>query len=245
MIRSPPERPPRLTSTLRRLHRYSGITAGFILVYLVATGVPLQFTDSLKLGSRYVTATAILDYYQLQAPETVLFDNGVAQVGERLFWQTHELGEVEQLIGSVSLQDLIVVGTSRALLVFAPDEPTTIDRIDFAERLLAIAATDTGVLLQTAGGVKQLDAELLNAADVSDPPEQIAWRTPRLLSAREAAPYQASYRGGLLSLERLLQDLHSGRTFGTIGIWTINLATLLLVGLAITGYWIWWRSKPR
>jgi len=47
----------------------------------------------------------------------------------------------------------------------------------------------------------------------------------------------------LLSIERWLQDLHSGRFFGTIGIVVLDIASALLLILAVTGLIIWWRSR--
>ena len=76
------------------------------------------------------------------------------------------------------------------------------------------------------------------AADVN-------WRTPIQLDTSQAAPYRQLHRERMLTVERLLQDLHSGRAFGPVGAWIINIATLLLAVLAATGYLIWWRSRRR
>jgi len=215
------------------------------LIYLLATGLPLQFTSSLDLGNRFVTAPAILDWYLLEAPQTVMFDQGVGWIGERAYWQAQELGEITTFLGALNTGELMVIGTRHALLVFSPENPGQLERIDFAQPLQAIASYQNRVVLRSGTEVLQLDPLLLNASTIPIDPAQIAWRTPRQLTAAEAQPYRQAYRHKLLSVERLLQDLHSGRAFGQPGIWIINLATLLLAGLAITGYWIWWRSRGR
>jgi uncharacterized iron-regulated membrane protein len=47
----------------------------------------------------------------------------------------------------------------------------------------------------------------------------------------------------MLSTERWLQDLHSGRFFGTFGVLTVDLASALLLILAGTGLVLWWRYR--
>ena len=47
------------------------------------------------------------------------------------------------------------------------------------------------------------------------------------------------YRGQGLTLERVLLDLHSGRLFGTFGVYIVDAAALLFLILAFTGVWMW------
>jgi len=71
----------------------------------------------------------------------------------------------------------------------------------------------------------------------------IEWIEPVVLAPAAAATYREHFRGYLLTTERLFQDLHSGRLFGPGGVWLVNLSSLLLIVLSITGLWIWWRSR--
>ena len=47
----------------------------------------------------------------------------------------------------------------------------------------------------------------------------------------------------MLTAERWLQDLHSGRFFGTPGVVIVDVASLLMLILAGTGLMLWWRSN--
>ena len=69
------------------------------------------------------------------------------------------------------------------------------------------------------------------------------WVEPVLPPPAATAVYREYFRGYLLTTERLFQDLHSGRLFGPGGVWIVNLSSLMLLVLAITGLWIWWRSR--
>jgi len=88
-------------------------------------------------------------------------------------------------------------------------------------------------------------------------PELLGWRdAPRDLAVRwaacaRAAPAEleaaarAAYAATMLPWERVLLDLHSGRIFGRFGPWVMDLAALLLVFLAATGPWLWWRQRRK
>lgn len=246
MTRPRPNQPsrsfPGQTRLLRRIHRYAGVAAGGVLVYLLVTGLPLQF-DSLQLGDQFVSTPFILESYNLDAPAEVSFDSGIAQVGNRLFWEDEQIVEAGELLGAVNYQGLVVIGTPDALFVLSPTAPGALERIDQLTPLAGIALHQGQVLLNTGSGIHQMDSALLNALPVPEPPGDIEWQSPQLISGSQSEIYRSAYRQRLLSVERLLQDLHSGRAFGPIGVWVINLGTLLLAGLAITGYWIWWRSR--
>jgi len=245
MTRLPPGQFPTLTKQLRRLHRVTGVSAGVALLYLLLTGLPLQFTSLLELERQFISTPAVLDWYALEAPQLVLADNGVAALDDRLYWRQQEIAEARGFLGALSVQDLMVIGTRQALLVFAVSDPTAVERIDFATPLDAIAWHQDRVLVRSGERLLRLDAMLLNAQDVELETETVSWQSPQPLSTAASEPYRQAYRNRLLTAQRLLQDLHSGRAFGSIGVWVINLASILLAGLAITGYWIWWRSRRR
>ena len=52
----------------------------------------------------------------------------------------------------------------------------------------------------------------------------------------------AAYRGEVLSLQRLLLDMHSGRFFGSKGVWVYDLLALLVFLLAGSGLVLWIRT---
>lgn len=228
---------------MRLLHRYAGISAGAALIYLLLTGLPLQFTTELALGSRFVQSPLILDAYNLDAPESVRFDNGVAHLGERLYSQAGDIGTAREFLGAVRHQGLLVIGTAQNLLLISAElRPET---MDFNSRLTGVALHEGRILVNSRDGVLELDEAMLNVSESSTLAADVNWRAPVQLDASQAAPYRQLHRERMLTVERLLQDLHSGRAFGPVGVWIINIATVLLAVLAATGYLIWWRSRRR
>jgi hypothetical protein len=235
---------------MRLLHRYAGIIAGAGLIYLLLTGLPLQFTTELALGSRFVQSPLILDAYNLDAPATVRFDNGVAHLGGRLYTQTGEIGPAREFLGAVRYQGLLVIATAQKVLLLSTAEPASTtdpltESLDFSSRLTGIAMHDGRILVNSRDGVLSMDEALLNVSESTTQGATVDWRAPVQLDESQAAPYRQLHRERMLTVERLLQDLHSGRAFGPAGVWVINLATVLLAALAVTGYLIWWRSRDR
>ncbi len=74
------------TKAVNRWHRYAGISAAGLLVYLVITGVPLQFSAELDLGKTYVSSNWILTSYGIAAPEHVVVSGPIVQVDDQLFF---------------------------------------------------------------------------------------------------------------------------------------------------------------
>ncbi|MCB2385418.1 PepSY-associated TM helix domain-containing protein [Thalassolituus alkanivorans] len=53
----------------------------------------------------------------------------------------------------------------------------------------------------------------------------------------------AAARNESISWQRVLLDLHSGRWFGSWGVWVVDVAALILLFLALSGAWIWFSRK--
>jgi hypothetical protein len=232
------------TRRLHRWHRLAGISAAAFLIFLTATGLPLQFTDRLDLGSRHVGAGWILDWYGLEAPGDVLVSAGVAALGDRLFMESGEpIAPLSGFAGAVRLDGLLIVaGVSDVLLLDAADG-TLIDRFRLERNIRRIGIAGDVPVLDTTAGRLAADAGLVNW--VAAPGRLEAdWAAPEPAPGALADDVRRQVRSGLLSLERLLQDLHSGRAFGTVGILVVDVASALLLFLSISGLIMWWRS-PR
>ena len=95
------------------------------------------------------------------------------------------------------------------------------------------------VLLRSSDGLYRADPALLSWDRVADDPDPIRWAKPAATDEAMLATLRADYLGSILSLERVLLDLHSGRILGRFGPWLMDLAAVLLLVLAVTGIWLW------
>ena len=234
-----------------RLHRVLGASSGLILIYLVLTGLPLQFTDEMNLASRHVSNPALLDWYGLHAPDNATSSATLVHIGERLYLQSLPIAESPQFIGAVAVGDLTLALVGRELLLIQSaknqhlqnGQLPPIERLPLSEPGLRIGLLGNRVLIDTGAALLELDDDLLNAEPSSLAATDVEWAGTRELTGPDLAAARGDYREGMLSAERLLQDLHSGRLFGTPGVWILNIGTLLLILLAITGLLIWWRTR--
>ena len=228
-------------SLLRVVHRIAGLCVALPVLLLVATGLPLQFTDGLELGSRGVPFDLAHRAYGLQAPSEAVADGQVIQVGGRLLVGQRDLAIDGVLRGALNLEEVWIVATTEILLL-VPKQPgvpeETLPLPGVVERL---GSTQTGALAIEADGAVLTSEDFGVTWQAANTAERIDWQAPRWIPISENLARR--YRATHLSWERWLQDLHSGRFFGPIGEWVMNLAGVALLLLALSGSVVWWRNR--
>ena len=231
----------RVRQSLQHWHRRAGVAAAAVLVYLVVTGLPLQYSSELQLGHRYVAWTSVLDWYGLQAPESVRSSSGLTAVGDAIFDQAGFLLSLEGFKGAVSTSGMLVAAGEDELVLLQPETLELLERWPLPAPAQAIGIRQDRVIVKAGQSYLLADADLISWRTETEPPEGVAWASVRNLPLSEAASFRSQYRQRMLTLERALQDLHSGRFFGWIGMLIIDAASLLLVFLAISGLVMWAR----
>lgn len=226
---------------LHRWHRTIGALVAGFLVYLIATGLPLQFSNELSLGTRYVDQDWILDWYGITAPSRVLASGDIASVANIVFKDNQVIGQLEGFRGAIQSDGLSLIAGENEILLADPQTKTLLDRFARPEGILRIGTLDGAPVVQTASGIIQSDPELVNWQRVEADPARVTWSSIAAASDVNADHLRALVRKQLLPVERLFQDLHSGRFFGTIGVVLIDISSVFLLFLAFTGLVLWWR----
>lgn len=226
---------------LHRWHRTIGALVAGFLVYLIATGLPLQFSNELALGSRYVDQDWILDWYGIEAPTRVIESGGITSVANIVFRNSQAIGQLEGFRGAIPFDGLLLIAGENEILLHDPQTNSMLDRFAQPEGILRIGTMDAAPVVQTTSGIIQSDPELVNWQRVDADPAQVIWSTIAGASDANSDHLRVLVRKQLLPVERLFQDLHSGRFFGTIGIVIIDISSVLLLFLAFTGLALWWR----
>lgn len=123
-----------------------------------------------------------------------------------------------------------------------------------------VAAARSGIWLETDGKWQRIvKGDAWNATNQPDGSIVVAIRDKGLLASHDGRRWQAdpgvtTALGSLqndadepIALSRLVFDLHTGRAlFGKEGEWIwIDLLSLALCLLALTGVYMWWRTKRR
>ncbi len=227
---------------LNRAHRISGAIAGVVLMYLIVTGVPLQFTDALGLGSRYVGAGFVHDAYNLAAPESAQKSGRVTRIGDLLI--IDEVGSLSvadaPLDGAVDFGTHFIIALDGTLLYVDPRPPLRGEPLDSPLEPARIARSTANSLIASDGADSRMTSDLMTWRATTETAEFAKVTT---LDGAALADAQNAYRSRFITWERWLQDLHSGRFFGAVGQWLVSLSTLIMIGLAATGLIMWSRQR--
>ncbi|MFT4561228.1 MAG: putative membrane protein (Fun14 family) [Gammaproteobacteria bacterium] len=242
----------RATTSVRNMlkswHRLVGIFAAVFLLLLSSTGLLLMQTDALGLDSRYVDSDGLLNWYGIRpAPPATSFAVGshwIIQLGRQLYFDTLSLQNIDgQLVGAVTTGDEIVVATS-AMLVLLTKEGAIAEKLGaeskVPQNIEYLGVTPHGrISLKTANESFLFDAQTTELVRLNTQ-QPSSWSTPENPPSAISEELNRRFRGTGLSLERILLDLHTGRLLGAAGVALINLASLALLVLVISGVVLWW-----
>jgi hypothetical protein len=232
---------------LRRWHARIGFVAVVFFLFLAVTGVALNHAAGLGLDTRYVHSAWLARWYGM-APESPsqAFRAGrhdlVAANGRWLLDGRISGEELPPPVGLAELSGMAVVASSASVYIYGKDG-VLVDRLERSSlpgapveaigsgAKLLVLRTGTGTF-ETGDGLSWRPA----------PREAIAWSAPAELSAAERERYAESLQPGV-SVQRILQDLHSGRFAGRYGPLVVDVLAIFLALLSLSGAWLF--LKPR
>lgn len=231
---------------LYKFHRYSGLTVAVIAILLALTGIALNHTEDLQLDSRFVKSSVLLDWYGIDAKSAVttikIGNHWVSQRAGQLYLNKLALFKSEApLLGAIAKDEFIVIAHphSLTLLTFQGE---IIEKIEQPRLVQALGINTTdNIIIKSGNKNYRSDDGLLSWQP--DTNTSIFWATPTLLPKDLDKQLQQHARQQILPYERVLLDLHSGRLFGKVGVFIVDLSGIILILLAISGSWIWLRHK--
>lgn len=236
--------------TLRRWHQWVGMIVSLFVILLVSTGIMLNHTQELKLGSRYIKSDWMLAWYGIRPVQrTVQYQldrQYLVQIGEQVYLNRKRLIRIDKpLIGAVQTRQFIVAGF-RDRIVLLNRQGEIVETINghqglpFPLKKVAWRKSD-GLMLATTNGSFRFDLDQLKSRRLQQ--VNTDWVNRAELPAKLKTWVVADYQNYRLSWERVLLDLHSGRLFGSWGVYLIDLFAILLLFLGISGWVVWWRTR--
>lgn len=236
---------------LWRWHRRTGVVIFVFLLSLTSTGIVLNHAAELHLDSRFVGWSWLTSRYGDSPDELVAFPadgHWISRaVNGLVYFDAQEVASCRgQLVGALQVDEGYLAACTEELLLLTP-QGQLIESITTSTGLPAplvgLGRVDGRVVLQSAERWLQADLEQLDFQQPAPPgalvQQQVAADLPQ--SIHRAIPAAEQW----LTWERVLLDLHSGRLFGSAGVWLMDLVAVLLACIAFSGVTMWWLRRHR
>jgi len=230
-----------------RWHRRIGLLCALLVLVLSVTGILLNHTSSLKLGSIKIHSAIIANLYGLPSPEPVsiaIKEQWVSHDGfQQLYLQDKAIAQcAAPLLGAAQHHGLLHILCKDVLLLLS-QEGELLEAITPVLGLPANLQTLTQhkdqLLLKTTTGVLNANLDTLQWL----PSNETSVQWPTLQAVPPQLSQAVNTEAPAIDLEQLLLDLHSGRLFGSVGVLIMDMAAVLLIVLSITGFIAWYSSK--
>ena len=239
-------------------HRVGAIISLFIIL-IASTGIALNHTDDLTLDAKRMTNPLILSLYGITFPNSSLHfrtqDHWLTLVGSRLYFDSQAISSCTALIGFSYIDSQYVAACENQLLLLT-ESGDVIESITESQGL-PIPVTFMGVTSDTTSDKTYLKLAtqkghyLFDLAQFSWMPLSTnnmstdkknpdnKWSQPTQATNPNLEAIESTYIGEGISVERFLLDIHSGRLFGFSGVIFNDLLAILLIFLALSGFWAW------
>lgn len=241
----------RLIRHLRQWHRRLGIIAAFFLIFLSVTGVALNHTTLFSLAHQSITNTWLLEYYGVKPPEDIryyqenkwLITDNLVWLDDKLLFEKDEIDNA--IIGIANLKSYNIVVTSTQLIIFTATGQL-VDKIDNSTSLptpiTAVAITGDNIIINTLNGYYQSDSEFFDWQYIQALKEPM-WVIAEQANKAEIQAAKIQYQAQFLNWERVILDAHSGRLFGDLGVFFMDIVAVILILLSVSGIYIWLRYR--
>lgn len=212
------------------------------VLFLSVSGIALNHTGDLRLDSRHVSWSWLLDAYGLDVPApSASFADSVHRatlLGERLFLDGRDTGQREStLTGIASLGPLVLIGGKQTAYLLTADGEF-VEAIDLGAELDGqieqVGRTGDQAVLQSVGKLYRSDREVAEFEFTNEVTVD-HWSVDTPPEASEMEVLEAAWRGRGLTVERVLLDLHSGRILGKVGPLLTDLVAVFLIVLSLSG----------
>lgn len=234
-----------MSASLREWHRLVGAMAALFLIVLAGTGILLNHSEALGLQERFVTNGWVLSQYKLdKLPANQVYHTSkgvVSQYGEQLFFDSKPVAKgLDKLLGAVALEEMLVLAFEERLLLLT-HEGVVIESLQsgtgMPSQIQNIGEYHGEPVLQTRSGMWRSDFMLDAWENISLP--GVRWSALGTMPEAFLGGISEHSRGHGVNAEQLILDIHNGRILGKIEPWLLDLVALLIIGLSLSGLWLW------
>ncbi|ACJ31015.1 PepSY-associated TM helix [Shewanella piezotolerans WP3] len=248
MTRKHPSFRVKLLRQLRPWHRRIGIFSTLLVIFIAVSGVLINHSNALSLDSAQVKQRWLLDYYGIKAPTEISFyqqsPKKLISAGNQVWLDNQLILEANSLVLAVTHYNNMLVAIDASHLYLMSSSGELLETQDSATGLpshIHAIGLQQNLWLKTQAGVFVADSDLIDWSP-AQPLAAIPWIKP--IEGTDISEAAEQIRSSRLHWERVLLDLHSGRFFGTLGPWLMDLVAFALIIMSLTGCYIWLQQKP-
>ena len=240
---------PSLRFTFLRWHRRIGAGAAIFLLLISVTGLLLNHTNDLGLDRMPLQNAWLRAHYGLEpseasaaVPHTLAGRPLTAKDGQ-LWLGDSRVSDCSHLVGVMSRREEVLVVCADRLVLLTPDGQL-IDQADslrgIPSGLSAYSEQGDTILLKTADTSLGVNLSDLSVKTVAAGPD-VKWQG--YAPAGNALVGDAAALAKTITWERVVQDLHSGRLFGKMGVWVVDILGIAAILLAASGLLLYFRRR--
>lgn len=245
-----------LKRLLRPWHRWLGIFSALFVLLLAITGILINHSHHLAIDISHVKQAWLLDNYGITPPAQInIYQTSPLQLAssDNLVWVDKHLAlEANSTINSIVPFGDMFIAIDNDNLYLISAEGALLEKQDLSTGLpsgLTSLANDGHIWINTDSGSYMADEDLIEWTQAM-PFVPLTWVQP-LTEVSNSSVITATQEISLLARshhltwERVLLDIHSGRFFGALGPWFMDLVALALIFMSLSGVYLWLQHKPK
>jgi len=251
----------RRKNLFRKWHRRIGFAVVIFLFNLAITGILLNHTDDLALHEQYIESDWLINLYGIKAPSSgqcIFYDdlkNKVCQIGDKIYVGENQIiSRATSLVGLVEFDELFYLATNTKIYIYTKDFTVVEILSDQTGLPVPIDGIDVVKQRPTKNNIGELTV-LVRDISWSLDQETLSWEQASLnlksplpltnLQGEQLTLLQNKYLDRQITRLKFIQDLHSGRIFSLPGKLLTDLVGIIIILLAISGFFAWQRRKEK
>ena len=209
----------------------------------------LNHSDELGLPQLHVSGALANRLYGIEAaPVSTAFEAAglvLVSAADTVYANENPIADgAGEIRGAVVSDDLVVIGTNREVILTTTDA-MVVERSAIApsQELNRVGLEGSRVVVDTDTGLFALDTNQMQLTALDSLSIDPAWSVPVQLDAAQGRRVSDAAAGHIITWERLLSDLHSGRILPVFGRYLFDITALCLLYLCISGVFLWFRRR--
>ena len=244
-----------LKRLLRSWHRGFGIFSALFVLLLSITGILINHSHDLAIDMTHVKQAWLLDDYGIKPPAQINIyqTSPLLASSDNLVWVDKHLAvEANSTINGIVPFGNMIIAIDRDNLYLISTEGELLEKQDLSTGLpsgLTSIAHDGHIWINTDSGSYMADEDLIEWTQTT-PFAPLTWIAPlpettHVTVLNQTQEISLLARSHHLTWERVLLDIHSGRFFGALGPWFMDIVALALIFMSLSGVYLWVQHKPK